>query len=139
MKFEIKSRWGASILFSLETGSLKLCLEAAIKGGADLGDADLRGADLGDGADKLTLFGERPLLQLGPLGSRNDVLLAFLTDRGVYLRAGCFSGSLEAFRAAVLATHGPIGVHAEEYTAAVTLIELHAKLWTPAVAKTEAA
>ena len=46
MKFEIKSRWESKVLFSLETKSLKLCVEAAIKRGADLGDAYLRGADL---------------------------------------------------------------------------------------------
>ena len=55
MKFEIRSRWSGSVLFALETESLKLCVEAAVKGdadlsGADLRDADLRGADL-RGAD----------------------------------------------------------------------------------------
>ena len=47
MKFEIKSRWDASVLFSLETDSLKLCIEAAVKSRANLGGANLRGADLG--------------------------------------------------------------------------------------------
>jgi hypothetical protein len=52
MKIEIKSRWSGSVLFSLETDSLRLAVEAAIKQGADLSDADLgcanlRGADLG--------------------------------------------------------------------------------------------
>jgi hypothetical protein len=62
MKFEIKHRVGAAILFSLETESLKLCVEAAVKSdanlcgaylvgaylrGADLRGADLRGANLG--------------------------------------------------------------------------------------------
>ena len=51
MKFEIKSRWDASVLFSLETDSLKLCIEAAVKSrahleNANLGSADLRGANL---------------------------------------------------------------------------------------------
>ena len=50
MKFEIKSRWDAKVLFSLECGSLKFCLEAAVKTGADLTGTDLRGADL-RGAD----------------------------------------------------------------------------------------
>ena len=44
MKIEIKSRWNASILFSIETETLKLALEAAVKKGADLRGADLRGA-----------------------------------------------------------------------------------------------
>jgi len=47
MLFEIKHRFSGSVLFSLETESLKLCVEAAVKGGADLGCAYLRGAYLG--------------------------------------------------------------------------------------------
>ena len=50
MKIEIKSRWNASILFSIETDSWKLAVEAAVKSGADLRGAYLRGADL-RGAD----------------------------------------------------------------------------------------
>ena len=44
-KFEIKSRWNGDVLFSLETKSLKLCIEAAVKSGADLRGADLRGSN----------------------------------------------------------------------------------------------
>ena len=50
MNFEIKSRWNGDVLFSLECGSLKICIEAAVKQGADLRGADLRGAYL-QGAD----------------------------------------------------------------------------------------
>ena len=50
MKMEIKSRWSKSVLFTLETDSLKLAVEAGVKIGADLRAADLRGADL-RGAD----------------------------------------------------------------------------------------
>ena len=46
MKFEIKSRWSGSVLFSLETDSLKLCLEAAVKSAANLYGANLKGANL---------------------------------------------------------------------------------------------
>ena len=46
MKFEIKSRWSGEVCFSLETESLKLCVEAAVKSGANLSGADLSGADL---------------------------------------------------------------------------------------------
>jgi hypothetical protein len=56
MIFEIKSRLSGNILFSLETTSLKLCVEAAVKSGANLSGAylpranlfraDLSGADL---------------------------------------------------------------------------------------------
>jgi uncharacterized protein YjbI with pentapeptide repeats len=46
MKFEIKHRITGSIIFSLETDSLKLCVEASVKSGADLRGANLRGANL---------------------------------------------------------------------------------------------
>jgi len=51
MKFEIKNRFDGSIIFSLETSSMKLCVEAALKSKinlryADLSSADLRYADL---------------------------------------------------------------------------------------------
>ena len=44
--FEIKSRLTGNILFSLECGSLKLCVEAAIRRDANLRCADLSCADL---------------------------------------------------------------------------------------------
>ena len=46
MKFEIKSRWDSSILFTCEAASLLLALEAAKKASADLRGANLYGADL---------------------------------------------------------------------------------------------
>jgi hypothetical protein len=45
-KFEIKHRVTVAVLFSLETESLKLCVEAAVKGGADLAGATLTYANL---------------------------------------------------------------------------------------------
>ena len=247
MKFEIKSRFSGAVLFSLETDSLKLCVEAAVESranlsgaylyganlsranlsgadladanlsranlsgaylyganlsranlyganlsranlsGADLADANLSGADLADanlsgaylsgaylyganlsranlyganlsgadladanlsgaylsgaylsganlsGADgkKLTLVGDRPFFSIGPIGSRNAALMAFLTDAGVYVRAGCFFDTLEAFEAAVAKTHGKTSNHAEEYHAAIGMIQWHAHHWTP--------
>ena len=46
MKFEIKHRYNGKVIFSLETKSLRLCVEAAVKSGADLYRANLSGADL---------------------------------------------------------------------------------------------
>ena len=158
MKFEIKSRYDGRVLFSLETESLRSCVEAAVKSGADLSGAYLGGADLGEAdlgeadlsvadlsrADlsgaklktkcykNLLLVGKRPVLQVGPLGSRADYLVAFLTDNGVYIRTGSFFDTLQAFALAVVKEHGE-NVHAAEYNAAVGLIECHAKHWTPSV------
>jgi uncharacterized protein YjbI with pentapeptide repeats len=46
MKFEIKHRGNGSVLFSLETTSLKLCVEAAVKSGVNLHGVNLHGANL---------------------------------------------------------------------------------------------
>ena len=46
MKYEIRQRYSGKVLFSLETKSLRLCLEAAVKSRANLSGADLSGADL---------------------------------------------------------------------------------------------
>ena len=51
--FHIPSRFSDKILFEMECMSFKLCVEAAVKAGANLTGADLTGADL-TGAD---LFG----------------------------------------------------------------------------------
>lgn len=80
------------------------------------------------------LVGERPCLQIGPIGSRHDHMAAFITDAGVYVRAGCFWDTLDAFRRAVAETHGG-GLHAREYHSAIALVETHAELWTPAPAE----
>ena len=182
MKFEIKHRFSGAVLFALETESLKLCVEAAVKSRANLGGSDLRGSDLSgsdlrgsdlSGSDlsysnliysnlrganlsgsnlrgsdlrgsdlsgsnlsginnkKITTVGELPLLTFGPLGSRADYLQAWLTDNGVYVRAGCFWGTLASFKSAVKTTHGTTTAHAKEYALAIKLIEAHARLWKP--------
>ena len=54
-KFEIKHRYSGAVLYSLETESIKLCLEAAVKSEADLRGAYLSRADL-SGAKNLVKF-----------------------------------------------------------------------------------
>ena len=48
MLFEIKSRFTERVIFKLETESFKLCVEAAVKSGANLSRADLSGANLSE-------------------------------------------------------------------------------------------
>ncbi|MGH9255359.1 MAG: pentapeptide repeat-containing protein, partial [Vicinamibacterales bacterium] len=48
MKIEIQHRWTRTVLLSVEAGSLRLAVEAAVKAGANLRDADLRSANLRD-------------------------------------------------------------------------------------------
>ena len=147
MKIQIKDRFSGAVLFEHEAegNTLKLTVEAAVKvranlgradlrgaylGGADLGRASMGGADLGGAkiSETETLLKDRPFLQLGPIGSRGDVLIAWLTDKGVFVRAGCFYGSLDDFRAAVEKKHGDSD-HGKEYQAAMFMIEAHAAIW----------
>ena len=89
--------------------------------------ANLVGAYLVDGNK---LIGDRPVFVIGPIGSRCDYLTAYLTEKGVRIRAGCFSGDVNTFQAKLEAEHGT-NDHAAEYRAALALIEKHAEIWTP--------
>ena len=94
--------------------------------GADLRDADLRSADLGEEFGKL--IEGRPFFQCGPIGSRADYLLSFATDKGLVIKAGCFTGFIDEFVAAVAKTHGDTD-HGKEYATAILMIEAHAAIW----------
>jgi uncharacterized protein YjbI with pentapeptide repeats len=105
--------------------------------GASLSGASLRGADLSGASlsgakirHNLALVGARPLLTIGPIGSESRTVFAWLTNAGLRIQAGCFFGSRDEFTACLAETHGG-NEHAQEYTAALVLIDMHAKLWTP--------
>ena len=118
-------------------------LGGANLGGANLGGANLRGANLGGanlrgaylGGKKL--IGDRPTFTLGPIGSRCDYFTAYLTDKGIYLRAGCFFGTVAEFIDKLEREHGT-NEHGREYRAALALIECHARLWTPDASASQA-
>ena len=106
-------------------------LSGAYLSGADLRSADLNGADLsGAYLSGKKLVGARPFFSIGPIGSRSDNLLAFITDSGVMIRAGCFFDTREKFELELAATHRD-NQHAQEYLAALALIDKHSYLWTP--------
>ncbi len=134
-KIVIKHRQTGAILFEYQPTeeqrasglAMRAALEAVVSGGAYLGDANLGDANLG-GAN---LIGERPIFAVGPIGSRCDYFTSYLTDKGIYLRAGCFFGSVAEFTEKLRSKHGE-NSHAQEYTAALELIQSHARLWTPA-------
>jgi hypothetical protein len=178
MKFQIKSRFDASVIFeceldaSFETKHSSIQLGAAVKiayaekknlrgaylqaaylqaaylQGADLQAADLRGADL-QGADlrgaylrgadlqsadlqaadlrgadgkKIKLIGGQPIISIGTLGSRQDYLLAYETEKGIYIKTGCFFDTIKAFKKSVKEKHSS-NVHGKEYAAAIKMIE----------------
>ncbi|MFH2076287.1 MAG: pentapeptide repeat-containing protein [Pseudomonadota bacterium] len=95
--------------------------------GANLSEADLRGANLrGANLGGANLGGAKILpghsfLQIGPLGSRDDFLLCFRTDKGLMVRTGCFWGSIETFTVAVEKAHGD-NDHGKQYRAAIAFI-----------------
>ena len=122
----IVSRWDSSIvLFSHETTAerqasglaMRDALEAAAKSGAKV--------------KGLLLIGERPSLAIGPIGSVSRTVFAWLTEAGLRIQAGCFFGSRDEFTAQLAETHGD-NEHADEYRAALVLIDAHARIWTPA-------
>ncbi len=107
-------------------------LRGAYLRGANMRGANLRGANMrGANMDGANLIGERPVFTVGPIGSRCDYFTSYLTDKGIYLRAGCFFGSVAEFTKQLRSQHGE-NSHAQEYTAALELIQSHARLWTPA-------
>lgn len=137
MKHQIKHRYTDDVIFECEVPAqssgvaTRYAIDQAVKARANLSGADLYGANLYGAkvADK-TLIGERPIFQIGPIGSRCAYFVSFITDGGVMLRAGCFFGSVSEFREKLSREHGNNN-HATEYTAALALIECHAKIWTP--------
>jgi len=99
--------------------------------GADLSGADLNGAKL-NGAklkNNEVLVGNRPIFSIGPIGSRPDNFIAYITDKGIRLDAGCKKNiTLEEFEGLLSETHGN-NVHGREYRAALALISIHHELW----------
>ena len=71
--------------------------------GADLRDANLRDADL-RGAGKITSVDD--ILLIGPIGSRADYTHIYRTDKGIFIKCGCFFGTVEEFASKVKDTHG---------------------------------
>ena len=116
-------------------------LDGAYLAGANLDGANLAGAYLAranlDGAylaranlDGKKLIGERPILQIGGLGSRNAYLVSYNTEDGIKIKAGCFFGTLEEFENSVKEKHGD-NQFGKEYAAAILMIKSHAEIWKP--------
>ena len=145
MSIEIKNRWTGAVILTLGADTLS---EANLYGanlcganlrGADLYEADLCGADLSgadlsgakryiDGDTAITLHGPRPILTLGPLGSRDAMMMALLTSAGVRVECGCFCGIVSEFKAAVEKSHAEHPRHLAEYLAVIRMINAWAKV-----------
>ena len=105
-------------------------LGGAYLGDANLGGAYLRGANLGGaylgGANLGGEWGElqssSDVLIVGPIGSRNGYTTIYHTDKGIFVRCGCFRGSLNEFSKKVKETHGE-SKHAKDYLALIDFVK----------------
>ena len=89
-------------------------------GRANLSRADLYGADLSRANLSGANIGATQVIQVGPLGSRNDYLVVTrLPDGSVEAKTGCFRGTLEDLEEAVSETHASSTRYRREYGAAV--------------------
>lgn len=125
-KIEIKSIFG-ELLFSCEKeeNTLKHTMEEAIKADvslryADLRNANLRNADLGDWG---SLQSCTDVLFVTPIGSRNGCTIFFHTNKGLFVKCGCFKGTIEEFADKVKETHGG-NEHARDYLALVEFVKV---------------
>jgi len=128
MKFEIKHRYDNTVLFSMETESLKLCVEAAVKLKVDLRYADLRSANLGAAnlgyANLGYAKGIIESFTIDRIGSRNGSTTFVLIKKDeVKVWCGCFSGTLVDFEKKVKETHAD-NEHAKAYQAAIALAKI---------------
>jgi len=128
MKYAIKHRYTNAVLYETDIPDdtprglqCRAALEKATQARANLAGANLAGKKL---------IGKRPVLMIGPIGSRSDYLAAYLTDAGVVIKAGCFTGSVAEFEKKLTDTHGD-NEHAQEYKAALVMVAAHASIWTP--------
>ena len=99
-------------------------LRGAYLAGANLAGANLAGAKVGARDDEAALAGSRPIVQIGPIGSRNDWLLVFWCgDAGVRISAGCQKQISEAhFLKRLAYRHGEgdqANIHAQHYIEAM--------------------
>ena len=45
------------------------------------------------------------MLIVGPIGSRSDYVTAYNTDKGIYIKTGCYFDTIEKFKEAVHEKH----------------------------------
>jgi uncharacterized protein YjbI with pentapeptide repeats len=105
-------------------------LGGAYLGGADLGGADLGGAYLGgaylggaDLGDWGKLQSVSDILTIGAIGSRDGYTTIFHTNKGIFVRCGCFKGTLEEFGRKVKETHKG-NKHERDYMAMIEFAKI---------------
>src|ERR1035437_2660159 len=107
-------------------------LESADLESADLRSADLRSADLRSA--HIAKAKIRRILQVGPVGSRNAILVVWVMEAGDFLYStGCQNQiTEEQFRDRVVASHGG-NEHGRAYMDAIEFAHRLARIYAPAV------
>ena len=95
-------------------------LQEANLQGADLRWANLQGADLGECGK---IQSPSDILQVGQIGSRNGYTTIFHTDKGVFVKCGCFQGTLDEFEKKVKETHQG-NKHERDYLALIEFVKV---------------
>lgn len=74
-------------------------------------------------SDSVLLTKRDSYMCLGPIGSRNDTLTAYMNDNRIKLNVGCFKGTLKQFLKQVNETHKGT-IYESQYLKAIELIKL---------------
>ena len=98
-------------------------LRGAYLVGANLRGANLDGANL-DGAGKISKADD--ILIVGNIGSRLGYTHIYNTDNGIFVKCGCFFGTIEKFAEKVKQTHGN-NEHAKAYAALIDFAKVRFK------------
>jgi hypothetical protein len=111
-------------------------LRFADLGSANLGSADLRSADLGSA--HIAKAKIRRILQIGPIGSRDSMLVVWIMEAGDFrYSTGCQNQiTEEAFRERVVASHGG-NEHGRAYMEAIEFAHRLAGIYAPAAVVAE--
>lgn len=98
-------------------------LRGAYLRGADLCGAYLRGADLGDADLGDAEIKDKGILLIGNIGSRYGYTTIYNTDKGIYVKCGCFFGTIDEFVTKVKETHKG-NEHERDYLAMVEFAKI---------------
>ncbi len=93
-------------------------LEGAYLGGAYLGGANLGGAN----GEKLILKTNNNVLIIGPIGSRQSYMTAYNTDKGIYVKTGCYFDTVDNFKLSVSKKHKDTK-HQHDYLTAIAFVK----------------
>lgn len=130
MKFEIINRYNGELIFSIETCTFKLAIEAAVKSSVDLSCANLSSADLRSAslscanlssANLSSAKTDHRYISVSGIGSEKRLTIYDLTEDKIF--CGCFVGTLEQFKNRVMKTHKEKKQYLSEYIGFINYVK----------------